>query len=212
MGRLDLGNDILFKLMPDYPRNARSPSQHTLGNVLKVLDDPSVHLLPDWMLPKGIETAVDVFIGYLMLDAWIGNSDRHHENWAFICVGQQNYLAPTYDHASSLGRNEPDQRRQARLTTNDKGYSVEAYAAKCKSCLYDKINDSKPLKTLDAFCKATEFRPEASRIWLDRLAMISAENIRELFLRVPEKRITPIAIEFALKILEVNRAKLLELL
>ncbi|MEA5468965.1 hypothetical protein [Spirulina sp. 06S082] len=212
MGRLDLGNDVLFKLIPDYPKNVKAPSQHTLDNVFQVIGDPSVKSPSDWTLPEGIETAADVFIGYLMLDAWIGNSDRHHENWAFIRVGQQNYLAPTYDHASSLGRNESDSKRQERLTTKDRGFSIEAYTDKCKSCLYAKISDSKPLKTFDAFRKATEFSSKAARIWLERLAIISAANTLELFEQIPPNRITPIAIEFACKILEINQTKLLELL
>ncbi|MEG3898961.1 MULTISPECIES: hypothetical protein [unclassified Microcoleus] len=45
-----------------------------------------------------------------MLDAWIGNTDRHHENWGFVEVRASKtpqviaHLAPTYDYASSLGR------------------------------------------------------------------------------------------------------------
>jgi hypothetical protein len=50
-----------------------------------------------------------LFPGYLMLDALIGNTDRHHENWgARVLAGLGNgrrmaVLAPTYDHASSEG-------------------------------------------------------------------------------------------------------------
>ena len=144
-----------------------------------------------------------------MLDAWIGNSDRHHENWGFIRIGQQDYLAPTYDCASSLGRNETDKKRQARLTTKDAGFSVQAYVAKCKSCLYAEVSDRTRLKTLDAFLEAEKFSSEAARIWLERLAMVSATNTIELFNRLPAERISPLAIEFAQKILEINQQRLL---
>jgi hypothetical protein len=54
-----------------------------------------------------------------MLDALIGNTDRHHENWGLVLQGTSDHqdlrLAPTFDHASSLGRNETDERREARL-------------------------------------------------------------------------------------------------
>jgi hypothetical protein len=45
-----------------------------------------------------------------MLDAWIGNGDRHHLNWGLVRnkltpnIIETIHLAPTYDHASSLGR------------------------------------------------------------------------------------------------------------
>ncbi|MGL5079164.1 MAG: hypothetical protein ACRDBG_25470 [Waterburya sp.] len=157
---------------------------------------------------------VDYFpiIGYLLLDAWIGNSDRHHENWAFISSESQTYLAPTYDHGSSLGRNEPDEKRRARLTTKDKGFSVQAYAEKCNSCLYDEIKDKKPLKTFDVFCKAAKINPSAACVWLSRLSDISTADTLELFDRIPSNRISQTAVEFAQKILEINQNRLLNLL
>src|SRR5712691_13257238 len=33
-----------------------------------------------WTPFAGVREAVDVFVGYLMFDAWIANTDRHHEN------------------------------------------------------------------------------------------------------------------------------------
>lgn len=44
------------------------------------------------------------FIEMLVLDAAIGNSDRHHDNWGVIRSSQRApRLAPAYDHGSSLG-------------------------------------------------------------------------------------------------------------
>jgi hypothetical protein len=48
------------------------------------------------------------FAEYVVLDAIIGNTDRHHENWGVLRrhLGTRwvSRLAPTFDHASSLGR------------------------------------------------------------------------------------------------------------
>lgn len=197
--------------MPDYPSTALARSQHTIRNVFQIIENSSVNLPINWTAPDGIRTASDVFVGYLLLDAWIANSDRHHENWAFIRLGEQNYLAPTYDHASSLGRNEKDEKRLARLTTKDAGFSVRAYVEKCKSCLYAEVGDRQPLKTYDAFRRAAQLCPEAACIWVERLAMVSATNTLELFQRIPSSRISSTAIDFARRILEINRQKLLEL-
>lgn len=209
-GSLIPGNEVLAQLMSDYPSGSSNPSQHTISNVFQVIGEPTVNLPSGWVPPEGICTAADVFIGYILLDAWIGNTDRHHENWAFIRVEQQNFLAPTYDHASSLGRNEPDQKRRERLTTKDRNFSVSAYVEKCESCLYAEISDKKPLKTFDAFCTAAQFRPEAARIWLERLAMVSATNTVDLFNRLPNERISPTASKFARRILEINQQRLLD--
>lgn len=204
------GNEILAQIFSDYPENISDLSQHTLNNVFRVFTNNSVDLPLNWTPLEGIKTAIDTFIGYLLLDAWIGNSDRHHENWAFIDCAGKSYLAPTYDHASSLGRNESDEKRTKRLNTNDQGFSVKAYANKCKSCLYANVGDKKPLKTLDAFFEAAKLYPTAANIWLERLARVSINDTLELFERIPDYLISSTAIEFAQKILEINQRKLLE--
>jgi hypothetical protein len=101
-GSLIPGNEILAKIFLDYPQDSKDLSQHTLNNIFRIFETSSVNLPKNWKALDGIETAIDTFIGYLFLDVWIGNSDRHHENWAFIDFEGKSYLAPTYDHASSL--------------------------------------------------------------------------------------------------------------
>ena len=206
-GILTPGNEILAPIVPDYPKDSKNPSQHTIDNILKAIGKPYVNLPIEWTPPDGITTAVDTFVGYLLLDAWIGNTDRHHENWAFISLslGEKTYLAPTYDHASSMGRELLDEKRLLKL--NNK--SVTGYAEKCTSAIYAGIEDTKPLKTFDAFCQAALGYPDAARVWLDNLAGVSNNDTLELFERIPTHCISQTAIEFAQKILELNQSKLL---
>ena len=55
------------------------------------------------------------FAGYLVFDAWISNTDRHHQNWGLLQISDGQYvryeMCPSYDHASSLGRELTDTRR-----------------------------------------------------------------------------------------------------
>lgn len=56
--------------------------------------------------------AAEIFAGYLVLDAWIGNTDRHEENWATIEAPDGSaYIAPAYDHGSALGSGLTDVKR-----------------------------------------------------------------------------------------------------
>lgn len=124
-GQLVHGNELLAQLLPEYPRQqARGVSQHTLEHVFAVLQNGEIHMPIGWTPFPGIDAAVDVFVGYLMLDAWIGNTDRHHENWALVVRPQGTHLAPSYDHAASLGSHETDANRHDRLTTRDRGRSM----------------------------------------------------------------------------------------
>jgi hypothetical protein len=209
-GSLSLGNEVLSQSFASYPKSESSPSQHTVDRVFQTLNKLELHLPQKWDPPDGITCVAEVFLGYLLLDAWIGNTDRHHENWGIILLSKSRYLAPTYDHASSLGRNLSNTERLNRLSTKDRGYSVEAFVEKALSCLYRQSSDNKPLKVHDAFCQAAQLYPQAACVWLEKLSQISSDRTLELFGRVPCQRISPVAIEFAQTMLEINKHRLVK--
>lgn len=163
-------------------------------------------------MQPAITSAIDVFVGYLMLDAWIANQDRHHENWALV-VSEESaiHLAPTYDHASSLGSNETDENRKNRLTTRDAGRSIERYVERATSAFFISPASRKPMSTLDAFREAGKVRQRAARAWLESLERLSLQGAKIIFDQIPRDRISEVAIEFALKLLELNRQRLLGL-
>lgn len=207
-GTLVHGNEILTPVVPNYPTFATyGVSQHTIDIVLQVIEADDVGLPIAWTPPSGIQKAVEVFVGYLLLDAWIGNGDRHHENWGFVrskvTSTETIHLAPTYDHASCLGRDLLDEQRQKR--------SVEAYVNKCYSAFYNSVEDKKRLKPFDVFHQVAFRYPQAAHIWLARLERISVANTRLIFNRIDKSRISTVAIEFAQKILSVNQNRLLDL-
>lgn len=64
------GNEILAPRVPSYPQfKAFNVSQHTLDIVLAAVSDSNVLMPFNWAPPNGITTAVEVFLGYLLLDA-----------------------------------------------------------------------------------------------------------------------------------------------
>jgi hypothetical protein len=165
-------------------------AQHTIERIFGAFDrleiEHSAILLPLDLKPLvNIEKAQHVFIGYLLLDAWIGNSDRHHENWGCIELDKKLYLAPTYDHASSLCRNESDRKREARLWTKDKGYSVEVYTDKCQPYLYTNTGNRQRIKTFTAFCEAAKLYLRAACVWLDILKNVSQDYPLSLLNQIP---------------------------
>lgn len=204
------GNELLTSIVPNYPTfGTYGISQHTIDMVLMTINNESINLPIGWSVISGIQAPIDVFIGYLLLDAWIGNGDRHHENWAIVknktvsTPNQTKYLAPTYDHASCLGRDLSDEQRQQR--------SVESYTNKSFSAFYGNAGDKKPLKTFDVFYRVTQSYRDATNIWLAQLESITEDNIKDIFNLIPRNRISPIAADYAQKILKINKLKLLNL-
>lgn len=209
-GALIHGNELLATEDPTYPHPGQfRVREHTLERVLSVVEDPAVRPPIGWELIPGVVTALDTFIGYLMFDAWIANQDRHHQNWGLV-VGPDSvrYLAPSFDHASSMGRNETDSSRKDRLTTRDRGRSMENYVSRARSALYASPSDSQPLRTIDAFRAAVTRSPSGGAAWLTRLESVGEDDIRAIFERMPTGWITDFSAEFAVRLLVLNKSRL----
>ncbi len=208
---LVLGNQLLLSRVPGYPATddrkykVREHSVQAVSDVLHNLAVPA----PEWMTnaPAGMSTAIDVFIGYVLLDAWIANQDRHHENWAAIRDTDLR-LAPTFDHGASLARNLTDDARKERLETRDRRRTVAFFASKAASAFFGEAASSKPLGTLEAFAAFAKLAPQAANTWLGRLAAIDSAAVKQIVDEVPEARMTRISKDFTLELLKVNQARL----
>ena len=94
---LVLGNELLLAMDP-IPREQRfKVRQHTVEAVATFWKSPAG--MPGWR-SDGIESALEVFVGYVMLDAWISNQDRHHENWGALWGGTRPVLL-TFDRGGA---------------------------------------------------------------------------------------------------------------
>lgn len=218
-GRLIHGNEMLGGKVSAADADADDQVRfyhqrnHTAAAVLGLLRlSTHVHLPWNSTHIDGIETALDVFVGYLLFDTWIANQDRHSENWGLVKLRDIFYLAPSYDHGSSLARNLTDEDRERRMTTKDKGASIEKYVTTARSALYPMAAPGakvKSLLTLEAFIVGWKMRPVAGRIWLDRLASIPSHVIRGTIDLVPDEYMTATTKEFTHRLLEANRQRLL---
>ena len=209
---LVLGNTLLLERDPSYPGSETikyGVRQHTVESVAAAVQRTAPP--PDQFcgnLPPGVESASDIFVGYVMLDALVANQDRHHENWG-VLRGKRSMLAPTFDHGAALARNEPDEKRHGRLYSRDRGYSVERFAEKAKSSFYSGVDARRPLRTLAAFLEFSRFNSTASNAWLARLRQLTETDVTEIIERIPSERMSGVAREFTKKLILANQARLL---
>lgn len=209
---LILGNQLLVEVFPDKYGIAHTKfrqQSHTIHLVMTALASVKIQFPLGWVAMNWIDKASDLFIGYLALDALIGNTDRHHENWGVIAFWEQGKvvfrLAPTFDHASSLGCHLRDDTKSRRLETRDLNYSCEAYARKAQSALFLTDISPKPLSTIDAFLRAAQMRLAAAKGWLDVLNGIDDAELAILLKQVPVDRLSDTSRQFALRMLIANR-------
>lgn len=210
-GRLILGNELLANNSDKYDQYVRyKSSQHVLRLVLTYLKNKLIGMPIGWSPPNEIKNAAAVFMGYLLLDALVCNQDRHHENWGVIITPESGTtLAATFDHASSLGRNEKDKSRLERLDTKDSGYSVQAYVEKARSGLYETVASKKTMLALDAFIECAKTNPQAAKYWTERLASIQPADFSRILSDIPDDWISEPARNFANKMLIINKERIL---
>lgn len=169
----------------------------------KIIQNPPI----GWDTSENIKTAMDFFIGYLMLNCLISNQDRHNENWGVIFRDNEISLAPSFDHAASLGRNESHENMVERITTKNEERKIPSYVSRSKSHFY---NGNKRLKTHEVFCHMGYLRKEATLEWLVRLESLTIDQIVSVISRVPRSIMSETEQLFCAGIIIANKARILE--
>jgi hypothetical protein len=105
-------------------------------------------------------------------------------------------LVPSFDHGSSLGGNFSQSMRTMIATS---GFAPNLM----KSAFW---NNTERIDPIQAFEIAVKLYPQI--VWQQRLKAITATQIKDIFDRIPEGRITPAAAKFAIDLLESNRQAL----
>lgn len=160
--------------------------------------------------PAGVQSALDIFVGYVMLDAWIANQDRHHENWAALWDGSDLRLAPTFDHGAALARNLLDTEREERLASKDRNRTVVAFAERGRSAFYASPADTRPLELVEALRAFAQKVPAAAQAWIDRLRAVNEDQIWAILERVPAERMSDSSKRFTAELLRTNQRRLQE--
>ena len=192
------GNQILALTMSSYDLGASfGQSQHTLDNIWTALDSVFTSLGPR-------KAAKCRFAEYLILDALIGNTDRHHENWGVLRrrteSGWTGFLAPSFDHASSLGRELKDERRN-RLLTEDR---VGQYVGRGHGGIFWSEDERRGPSPLELVRLAISECPGLLQTALRRLEKVDEDSLREIVVRVQEDWMSQSAREFAIALMCYN--------
>ena len=200
------GNELLAVAISDYnPDQIRRPPQHNVDNILQILEDISTRMAPS--LSDKLKAQ---FADYLILDAIIGNTDRHHENWGVLLDANEDALlglAPSFDHASSLGREHSDERRIRHLAEG----TIGNYAAAGRGGVYWSEDDSRRPAPLNLASRAIVFYPTVFKPGLEKLEVIDVSNILEAVNGIPEEWMTSSERDFAIEMMRHSMEQLVRL-
>lgn len=205
------GNEVMAGMLADYDPELRyRQANHTVENIIQAVTK---------MFPKQREhvAVLRQLASYLVLDALIGNTDRHHENWGFLWqvrvhidevtevgrVSKEYDVAPTFDLGSSLGRELLDTRREQIMARD----GVVAWLRKGRGGIYEPgaRHGASPLALVESTARQY---PDFFRPTLDRLRATPLATLTEVVDRVPASRMTTTARMFAKAMLGVAYEKL----
>lgn len=191
------GNDLLEGAVYGYdPKQRFDQSSHTLGNIWTAMDYAFVH-------PGAARRAKTTITQYLVLDAIIGNTDRHHENWGLLrrrtAVGWQAMVAPSFDHASSMGRELQNSRRERLLAEDRVGF----YAERGRGGIYWE-EDGPQISPLELVRRSVDNHGDYFSSALARLRRLDAVTVAAIVDRIPDDWMSAPARTFAVALLCYN--------
>lgn len=203
------GNELLAGTISNYDKDkVRGQSDHTFDNIVTIFE----HLFKD---DKARREASFSMVGYLVLDALVGNTDRHHQNWGLIVtwgavsteLSFSFRLAPTFDHASSLGRELTDEARMRHFHEN----TVEKYVWNGRGGIFLDAHSSRGLSPIAVVEMLANRYPAFFKPWQNRIAELPMDEISDLLNRVPDGRMSDAARKFALRFICVSRELILKM-
>ncbi|MYC07681.1 MAG: hypothetical protein F4X57_11020 [Chloroflexi bacterium] len=190
------GNQILQAIIPGYDTKLRFRQRHhTLANILLALERNISGMCES-------EEAKRKFAGYLLLDAIIGNVDRHHTNWGLQRSRTNNqgfvhFLAPSFDHASSLGRDLNDEVRVNRIRER----RVRAYVKRGRGKIYWAEDEHPPPSPLALAMRALSVFPSLFEVEVQRLENLDEDSLHEIVERVPDDWMSLAERKFAIEMM-----------
>lgn len=201
------GNELLAGSVKDYEvAKTFRQSDHTIASIRQAID---------WILPSELaEAALKQLASYMVLDALIGNTDRHHENWGLKLLLELDpttakiSVAPSFDHASSLGREFQDSKRAALLA----GDQVVRYVNRGRGGIYRDPTASRGENPLRLVRLAARAYPEYFREALERVAALTPATISQIISSLPDDRASAVAKQFAEAMVLYARGILVETL
>ena len=203
------GNQILAGMDDRYnPEQKFNQRMHTVQRIFNSMDIFGVGSFANECRVKLAE--------YLVFDAVIGNVDRHHENWGIlrkrVNKKWRGRLAPTFDHASSLGREVLDTGEKKSRERYLDELGIGSYAERAHGAIFiteDSARGPSPLELVRWCLKAPHYRhffKKACR----KLAVLDPEVVKEIIEKVPADWMTPLSRTFAFALICYNRDRLKE--
>lgn len=174
-------------------RTCRGHDLEAIKSVLAGVTGPPATRYEDW-------PAFDVFTGYLLLDAWIANTDRHPHNWGVLQTPSGSLaLAPSFDHGSALASGDGEARRARKLSGGVESWCLRGWASR--------FEVDRGLTLVELASEAVGLAsPAARRHWMSQMSQVEAVTWENVVAGIPN--LSESTRNFVSEVLTINRRRL----
>jgi hypothetical protein len=173
------------------PSNRRG---HNLLNIQRLLDGmlgPPGTTMETW-------PAFEVFVTYLVFDAWIANTDRHALNWGVLDRAGEQRLAKSFDHGSALASGSTEAHLQKILHGG-----MEEW---CSKAMAHRFENGKDRTLLEVALEGLHLSKGPAKEIADRICALDRSTWIGVLDRVPS--VSEVAHTFVDVLLAANRKRL----
>ena len=204
---LSHGNEILGGQIEGYDQTQKfGQCYHTLENIFFALEHSLVN--PEAAMGRQIQ-----FAEYVVLDAIIGNTDRHHENWGIqrrrFGKVWKSRLAPSFDHASSLGRELTDSGGMRSRESILENRRIPSYSRTARGGVYWQSDSQRGENPIQLLRLGAARWPQFFSQGLTKAKQLNRELIKAIMDRIPVDWMTDLERSFALELVCYNLGEVL---
>lgn len=201
------GNQILASLDGNYdPVQRFGHNMHTVQRIFRSMSIFTSGEVADRCRSRLAE--------YFLLDAVIGNVDRHHENWGILGKvvdgNLKGRLAPTFDHASSLGRELLDTGEGKSRSRYLSELGIGRYAERAHGAVFLSDDSRRGPSPLDLMRQCVE-EPDYGGLFhraLRKLDSLNTGSVEDIVSKIPASWMTDLAREFVIRLVDYNLQEL----
>lgn len=200
------GSEILAGRVIGYERTKQwGQSEHCVKNIISAVEQ----VFPQ---QRRQSEQLRILASYMVLDALICNTDRHHDNWGLlrhVYHGRTIHaIAPSFDHASSLGRELLPEKVASYLQRPN---GIEQYIAKGRGGIFWDVSGTKGENPLLLAIRSADKYPQYFKPCIRRLKDIPDADILRIIDRVPVEWMSTHERIFCAEMLKTTAHKLREL-
>lgn len=177
---------------------------HTIGAVHKALTDSAI--TGPTGTPYSTWPAFDVWASYLLLDAWIANTDRHAHNWGFVQDPSSGatYLGPSFDHGTSLASGATEDWRKQHI-------NMRSVTGWCTNGRTRRFDGGTPRYLVDIAVQAlSKCSTKAKSYWTEQIATADLDICDDIVGGIPN--MSDPTRSFARTVITANRKRLCDAL